>query len=309
MNQPDEQQNAATQMMVTPPADTARRQRIERFMTVMACPACCGDLTSRINWIDCTCCGETYPVRAGRIYFCDPPPRSDYLDSAKVSLRHLLGSKYPFLVGLVGPTLLPNYRKVLRRFIDPSQHLVVDIGSGDRRVHADTLCVDWNDHHEVDVVCKLPMFPFKSDRLDGITAWNVLEQLEDSRGTAGEMTRSLRPGGYIMAEIPFMMPFHANPEDHQRFTHQGAARLFQPCTIVDQWNSAGPFSLFCFVMAEFLAAVVSFGLPRHRAWLFMILCAVLSPLKYLDVFCIRRPPLITIAPSILTVACKPQPQK
>ena len=139
----------------------------------MARPGCGGNMSPGRKSVDCTVYNGNSPIRLGRIYFCAPPPQEESLDSVKQSLRHLLGSTYPFLVEILGPTLLPNYLKVHGQYVDPSRHSVVHTDSDNRRVHADTLCVDWKDHHEVDVVCKLLAFPFKSNSLDGVTGWNV----------------------------------------------------------------------------------------------------------------------------------------
>jgi SAM-dependent methyltransferase len=47
-----------------------------------------------------------------------------------------------------------------------------------------------------------PAFPFPDDSFDLLTALDVLEQIEDDRGTLREVTRVLRPGGTFLATIP-----------------------------------------------------------------------------------------------------------
>lgn len=282
-----------------------RRERLKRFLPVLACPTCKGDLKLNETEVSCKFCAVNYPIRQGRLYFSEPPSRDDTLDTTKLSLRKMLGPFYHTLVGILGPTRLPNYQKILHSYSDPAHRLVVDCGSGDRRLHPDCLCLDWHDYSEVDLVCKLPLFPFKPGSLDCVTAWNMFEQLGNPQDSASEMIKSLKPDGSILVEIPFVMPFHAGPEDHQRFSHQGAAALIEPCKVVEQWSASGPLSLLTFISAELISVLFSFGFKRPRDWLFLLICTLLSPLKYLDVFFAKRQSLIGIAPAIITVGKKP----
>jgi len=109
----------------------------------------------------------------------------------------------------------------------------------------------------------------------------------------------------MLMETPFVMPFHAGPDDHQRFSHQGAAALIKPCDVLEQWSASGPLSLLTFISAELVSVLLSFGFDRLRAWLFLLICAFLFPLKYLDQFFAHRPSLLGIAPAIITVGRKP----
>jgi len=284
---------------------TARTERLARLRSVLICPTCGGGLDFGPSEIRCTGCNAAFPVRDGRIYFIDVErSRGDSLYAVKARLSGMLGKLYPLLTTILGPVLLPNYGALIRRHFDPSKQIVVELGSSERRSDPDVICVDIIDYDAVDIVCDIHSLPFKSGSIDGLTSWNVIEHLARPTMAIAEIIRCLAPGGITMHEIPFMVPFHDAPQDYQRFTHQGARMLMQPLETIEQKNLSGPASLISQVVVEVLATVLSFGLPRPRAYLYLVLAAVISPVKFLDLAFVGRDSFIGLAPTILTVARK-----
>ena len=126
--------------------------------------------------------------------------------------------------------------------------------------------------------------------------------MEDVLAQIDQATRS---GGHSIHIIPFMYPFHASPDDFQRFTHVGAARMLRGWRIERQVAAAGPFTLFNAIAAELVAAVLSLGSERAKAPLYLAASALLAPLKFLDWPFVGRRALLAIWPVILTHLVKP----
>ncbi len=278
--------------------------RLIKLQTVLACPSCRGILGYYPHQAVCEPCGKAYDVRDGKLYFIECAAETDELDRIKGALKRFFGPRYPWLTGVLGPTLLPNYKKLVDAYFPHGQGLVLDLGCGNRRARDDVIGIDVMDHAAVDIVCDVHQLPFREATVDGIVTWNVIEHLPSASKAVAEMYRCLAEDALALHETPFLMPFHASPNDYTRYTHQGAAALFAPCVVVKQINLSGPFSLFCLIVSELLSITLSLGAPWPRAFFFLVIAALLSPVKFLDLLLIGRPGLIGSAPSILTVIRK-----
>ncbi len=87
----------------------------------------------------------------------------------------------------------------------------------------------------VDVSADLQVLPFCDNSVTAIECDAVLEHVRDPRAAIAEMTRVLRPGGFLHVVVPFCHPFHAYPSDYQRWTTEGLRELFSPA----HWNILG----------------------------------------------------------------------
>jgi hypothetical protein len=278
--------------------------RLAKLQAILVCPACRGSLKYHPSQAECTPCGKVYKVQNGKLYFVECATETDELDRMKGALKRLLGPRYPWLTGILGPTLLPNYTKLVDTYFPDGYKAILDVGCGNRRVRDDIIGIDVMDHAAVDIVCDMHQLPFRDATVDGIVSWNVIEHLPSASHAVDEMHRCLAEGASAIHEIPFLMPFHASPNDYARYTHQGAATLLAPCEVVQQLNLSGPFSLFCLIIAELFSVIFSFAAPRPRAFLFLVIAALLSPIKFLDLVLVGRQGLLGMAPTILTVVRK-----
>jgi SAM-dependent methyltransferase len=71
--------------------------------------------------------------------------------------------------------------------------------------------------------------PFPDASFDAILCTEVLEHVEDPAGLVAEMLRVLRPGGTLLATVPFSARVHHIPYDFHRFTSFRLAALFKDC--------------------------------------------------------------------------------
>lgn len=281
--------------------------RLDRLQSVLVCPDCRSELIFEAKGGTCCGCSKHYPIRNGKIYFISAPAQvEDNLDRIKYRLKGLLG-RYYYRIGvdIIAPTYPFNFAGEIRRRIEPSQKIVVDIGSGARRIDQDIICMDLFDYENVDVVCDVTAIPFRDGAIDAFVSRSMLEHVPEPQKVVNEIKRCTIIGGYSMHLIPFMMPFHASPFDFQRYTHKGALQLFSGWECVVQFAPFGPITLLMQSTIEFLSAMFNFGSERLKTLLYLWLCLVLFPIKFLDAPFVRRPRLIGIAPSIFTVVRKP----
>lgn len=68
--------------------------------------------------------------------------------------------------------------------------------------------------------------PFDNGSFDCVLCTEVLEHVEEPSRLVSEMLRVLKPGGTLLATIPFAARVHHAPHDFQRFTRYGLASLF-----------------------------------------------------------------------------------
>ena len=68
--------------------------------------------------------------------------------------------------------------------------------------------------------------PFADASQDHVLCTEVLEHAEDPVALIAEMHRVLRPGGTLVATVPFSARVHHAPHDYHRFTPYRLARLF-----------------------------------------------------------------------------------
>jgi SAM-dependent methyltransferase len=67
--------------------------------------------------------------------------------------------------------------------------------------------------------------PFGDDEFDTIICNAVLEHVPEVERAIQELARVLKPGGYFIAAVPFLQPYHRSPTDFRRYTGEGLEEL------------------------------------------------------------------------------------
>lgn len=85
------------------------------------------------------------------------------------------------------------------------------------------ILADWaNSMHEnklLDVVCDISKtLPFKDESFDTVILSDVLEHIPNPSDVMSELKRILKPGGYLLMNVPFMYWIHEQPHDYHRYT-------------------------------------------------------------------------------------------
>lgn len=185
---------------------------------------------------------------------------------------------------LIGPVLRNDrlekqFRQVVRQH---PQKVFWNFGGGGFRGLANFKNLDCYPGPNVDLVADLHAIPLATQSLDGVTCVAVLEHVKAPAQVVKETFRVMKPGALAHFNVPFMQPYHASPEDYQRFTSSGLRHLFREFQVVDLQCMGGPASAMVWLTTEFLAIVLSFGSRRLHAVWFLCFTLLLWPLKYLD---------------------------
>lgn len=84
-----------------------------------------------------------------------------------------------------------------------------------------------------DVLADVTSVPFSEACADCIVCTEVMEHLPNPVACVNEIHRLLKPGGVLIASVPFLYPGHADPDDYWRFTPSGLKELFREFASVE----------------------------------------------------------------------------
>jgi SAM-dependent methyltransferase len=189
---------------------------------------------------------------------------------------------YYFLINYISP--VHSNPQPLKKFLDSEDGLIFNIGSGNSPRKLGIINVDMMDYDNVDIVCDIHSLPFKDGSVDAILNIAVLEHVKSPQLVLKEIHRVLKPGGKVFSVIPFMQPFHASPNDFQRFTLPGIEFLHSDFEKFDSGVYSGPISGALWVVQECISSLFSFGSPMLRNLITILLMIFTCPIKFLDIF-------------------------
>ncbi len=89
--------------------------------------------------------------------------------------------------------------------------------------------VSGHDHanENIDVYYDGEHIPFEDDRFDNIFSSEVFEHISNPEAILPEIRRVLKPGGYMLATVPFIWNEHEVPYDFKRYTGFGIKNLLE----------------------------------------------------------------------------------
>ena len=189
---------------------------------------------------------------------------------------------------LSSPGRAVNVSPVLPEFVASlrDSERILDLGSGQRRLHETAINFDIKPSEHVSVVGDAHFLPFKDEVMDKVIVTALLEHVKDPGLVVSEIHRVLKPGGEIYAEVPFIQGFHNDPGDFNRWTLEGTKQLFDGFVHLSSGVCVGPASGIVWICREFLEGVVP--VPQLRPAARFIVGWLLVPLLYLDRFAARR---------------------
>jgi SAM-dependent methyltransferase len=130
---------------------------------------------------------------------------------------------------VIGP-----YARLIRTY---ARGVLLDCGCGQApyygiyRSHVtEVVCIDWeqSEHtsRHVDQFVDLngPL-PLASESFDTVLLMDVLEHIAEPGGLVAELARLLRPGGVLLAGVPFFYWLHEEPHDYFRYTEFALRRM------------------------------------------------------------------------------------
>ncbi|MDX5361138.1 MAG: class I SAM-dependent methyltransferase [Alphaproteobacteria bacterium] len=174
----------------------------------------------------------------------------------------------------------------------PRDAVLFDIGSkqsgaryqfGAPPADAKVVCVDIREAPGVDLVADAhDMHMVPDNSVDAVVTISVLEHVNNPWKVMEEIHRILKPGGIVYVSVPFIFPFHADPDDYWRFSHKGLEVLCERFDRVDGGFNRGPASTMCHLLVHFLAIALSFNVDKLYGFNRIFFTWCLFWLKYLD---------------------------
>ncbi len=141
---------------------------------------------------------------------------------------------------LIHPQWISNsqHLKRLKSLSEINRSLILDIGSGDCEIerfisHNNSLVkIDYPNTNQryinkPDVFSDASALPIKSESIDIVFIFEVLEHLKNQHQAITEIYRVLKPSGIIYASVPFAYPLHDMPFDFRRYTPNGLTNLLE----------------------------------------------------------------------------------
>lgn len=114
--------------------------------------------------------------------------------------------------------------------------LVLDLGAGQSDFSAllerfpKRIAADFYPYQGVTVICDLNRrLPFQEGSVDVVILSNVLEHIYAPQTLMAECRRILKPGGLLLATVPFLIGVHQRPYDFYRYTDINLRRMLHDC--------------------------------------------------------------------------------
>ena len=110
---------------------------------------------------------------------------------------------------------------------------VLDAGCGDRPYEpllagaAKVIGFDVPGNEYADLHGSIDAIPVDEGSFDVVLCLQVLEHVPDPAAAIRELRRVVRRGGRVLLSTHGVYPYHPNPDDLWRWTHQGLERLFR----------------------------------------------------------------------------------
>lgn len=247
----------------------------------LRCPSCGSAVTPGPEAVACSC-GIRYPVRGGVPIFHEGDGfegTGDLMARIKLKIKScppLFSLLYWASGAFVGTRADAAVRGL------PAGALILNLGSGAKKVREDALNVDAHPFPGVAVVADAAKLPFQDASVDAVVCESLLEHVEDPDAVAREIARVLKPGGLAYVLTPFMLGFHSSPSDYKRWTMPGLRRLFPDFEETGGGVAFGPTVAFNYMLASWLSLPLSLGSAKLHQLLSAGLNALLAPLSLLD---------------------------
>lgn len=213
--------------------------------------------------------------------------------------KNKLGEIYYILLKFFGPTFPYDFKKIIKNNFNLSNQIILNLGSGNSKIHDKIINIDFEPYSNVDLVCDCTNLPFKKNSVDGIISRSFIEHINNPFKMSDEIFRCLKTNGKTIHSVPFLYPVHASPNDYSRFTVEGFKTLiFKKFKFIDSKILTGPFTLINLILIEIFSTIFSIFNLKLKKYFYIFFMMIFFPIKYLDYFFIKKNIFENIATSI-----------
>lgn len=286
------------------------KRQAKNTKQIVVCPVCKGDLSFSPKGYVCAKDGN-FPIDMsgrpllikGKVYQEEGKKHESGINWLKSFLKQF-PTLYYGIWHLFCPVLMvTNGPRKIQKFISPRTS-IIDVGSGPERLGREFINVDVFPFPEVDIVADAAQLPFRDNSIGALVNESLLEHVALPDLVAREMVRVLKPGGFLYVSAPFIHPYHASPDDFNRWTSSGLRFLFRDLEIVETGVRSGPWSALLMFLAYWLGVIFSFGSKKAAPFIAHIFMLVLGPLKYLDLIFMYLPGSEAVAAHLYLIGRK-----
>lgn len=164
----------------------------------------------------------------------------------------------------------------------PPGSLILNLASGIKTIRENVVNVDLFPYPNVQVIADIHNLPFEDNSADAVICESSLEHLKNPEKAVKEMRRVLKPGGLLYISAPFIVGFHASPDDFYRWTLPGLKEFLKDFQEKESGVGWGPTYALTSVLREWLAIVLSFNINFLYQILSLFFMVVFAPLNLLD---------------------------
>ena len=220
---------------------------------LICCPTCHGNLSEEA----CKACGRRFSRVDLQYRFVDVPIETQdaIFQQETQNQSSLTGLLFNFGKSIISSEFQP--RNHLNVFLNTSSGIVVELGSGSRRLRSDILNIDIFPSDNVDIVADITEIPLKDSIADFVILDSVVEHLPNPVAVVSEAKRILKPGGRLFLNCPFMLPYHGYPGHYQNFTLDGLNHLLRDFSSVSVTPTFGPMTAWVNMTAETFAVMIA----------------------------------------------------
>ena len=249
---------------------------------------------------------KIYKIKNNKIYFNKNLGRVNKFVILKNYIKNNYSNLYYNLLKIFGPTYPYPLNKEIKKIIniDNNKLICLDIGSGNLQANKNFINLDFHPYDKVDLVGDASNIPIKSGSINFVFSKSFLEHAKNPEKVVNEIYRILKPKSFTIHSIPFLYPIHASPFDYNRYTDEGLKILFKKFKILKIINISGPFTLINIILLEIISGLFSLVNNKLGTLSYIFFIFLLSPVKYLDFFFIRRKIFKNISSNFLIIAKK-----
>jgi SAM-dependent methyltransferase len=183
-----------------------------------------------------------------------------------------------------------NQSHLVKREIDALFHnikpdsFVLNIGSGNSRIHPIVKNLDIIAGENVDIVSSAEKIPLNDETVDLIITQEAFEHIADPQKSIQEAYRILKRGGVIYFQVPFIIGYHPGPADFWRFTKEGIVTFLENAgfQVEKRGVTVGSASGFYRIAVEFFAIIFSGPIDALYIPFKAVFSLIFYPIKILD---------------------------